>query len=292
VDWKQSYDAFADRIDATTRPEELFAVLCEMISPLDDPHASLSHGEQTCTKPLPDWLAMDSAGLMVALEEYVYGGDATRTANGAIAYRVLPENVGYVFIPSMGGYADSPQADVTVAEAALDEVVSAFADVEGVIVDVRFNGGGSDQISMLIADRFADQKRLGFSVRTRDGDSWTEERNYYVQPAGGVQLLKPAVVLTSEFTVSAAETFVLLMGELPHVTVMGDRTAGGLSNMMNRSLPNGMTFTLPLERNFAANGECYEGLGLTPDIVFAFEADAFCGGQRHDARQRRCRLDG
>jgi C-terminal processing protease CtpA/Prc len=48
--------------------------------------------------------------------------------------------------------------------------------------------------------------------------------------------------------------------------------------MMHRSLPNGMTFTLPLERNFAANGECYEGVGVKPDIAFAFDADAFQAG--------------
>ena len=279
IDWASQYDAFVGRVTSETTTDELFALLCDMTRQFDDPHVSLTLGEAECAShAAPAWLEGAKADqVLAAVDTYIYE-DASKTANDLIPYRVLPENIGYVFISGMGGYADTPEADLQTAREAADEIVAAFANVDGVIIDVRMNGGGDDGIGMAIANRFADQRRHAFSVQTRAGDGWTETRDYYVEPEGPAQFTGPVVLLTSTFTVSAAEVFALALGVLPRVTLIGETTAGALSTMTYRNLPDGIGFTLPFERTFADDGRCYEGVGITPDIELPFDADAFIDG--------------
>jgi C-terminal processing protease CtpA/Prc len=280
VDWDAQRDAFATRVTADTTTDELFTLLCEMIQPFDDPHVSLTLGDAEClSHALPPWLVDDKQEQTLdAVYTHIYGEGASTTANEQIAYRVLPENLGYVFIPSMGGYADTPKADLQTVSAAMDEIVAAFADVDGVIIDLRINGGGDDSIGLEILNRFTAQERHVFSVQTRAGNGWTPMRDYSVVPEGPAQFTGPAVLLTSTFTVSAAEVFALALKVRPNTTLMGETTAGAFSTMMYRNLPNGIGFTLPFERVFDTKGECYEGQGITPDIEVPFDDEAFKAG--------------
>lgn len=280
VDWAARYAMFEQSVASTTTTEELFEVLCDMTRSFDDPHVNINYGEAECkSHPLPPWLQGDNEeAVLDAVTEQVYGGDASTTGSDLIAYRVLEGNFGYVFVPGMGGFADTPEDDLATTEAAMDEIVAAFSDVKGVIIDVRLNGGGDDTIGFAIADRFADKKRVAFSVQSRIGDGWSDKRDYFVEPRGPAQFTGPVVLLTSAASVSAAETFALALRALPHVTVMGESTAGGFSTMMYRNLPDGLEYTVPFERVFASDGTTYEGIGVTPDVVVPFDSDAFIDG--------------
>ena len=280
VDWVAQYAAFEQRVSPMTTTEELFEILCDMTRPFDDPHVNINHGEAECkSHPLPPWLQDDSVDAVLdAVTEQFYGAGASTTANDLIAYRVLDGNLGYVFVPGMGGFADTPEDDLATVETAMDEIVAAFSGVKGVVIDVRLNGGGDDGIGFAIADRFADKKRLAFSVQSRIGDGWSDKRDYFVEPRGPAQFTGPLVLLTSAASVSAAETFALALRALPHVTVMGETTAGGFSTMMYRNLPDGLEYTVPFERVFANDGTTYEGIGITPDVVVPFDSAAFIDG--------------
>jgi C-terminal processing protease CtpA/Prc len=279
VDWRAQYDAYRPAITPATTPSALFGTLCEMVRPLDDPHVNvgLSDEEVCSSRALPSWFEGRQDAILAAHDEAL-GADGMQRAGGQLTYGTLRGRFGYVSIPSMSGFGDTPDTDQQTAEAAIDEVVAASAELDGMVVDVRFNDGGSDGIALALAARFADRKRFAFSVETRDGSGWTPRRDYYVQPAGERQFEKPVVLLTSALTVSAAEIFTLAMRTLPHVTVVGETTAGGHSTMTLRNLPNGFGFTLPFERVFAADGVCYEGVGLDPSLSVAFDPDAFVAG--------------
>jgi len=281
VDWVAQYAEFEQRVTPETTTEELLTILCDMTRPFDDPHVNINYGETECmSHPLPSWLKDDNLDAVLdAVTEHVYGDDASTTANDLIAYRVLDGNFGYVFVPGMGGFADTPKDDLATIEAAMDEIVAAFSDVKGVVIDVRLNGGGEDGIGFAIADRFADKKRLAFSVQTRLGNGWTDKRDYFVEPQGPAQFTGPVVLLTSAASVSAAETFAMALRVLPHVTVMGEITAGGFSTMMYRNLPDGIEYTLPFERVFDSDGAVYEGIGIIPDVEVPFDVAAFIDGE-------------
>jgi carboxyl-terminal processing protease len=53
--------------------------------------------------------------------------------------------------------------------------------------------------------------------------------------------MKLVVVLTSRSTASAVESFVMSMRVLPHTTIAGDATGGGVGDPVFRELPNGWT---------------------------------------------------
>jgi C-terminal processing protease CtpA/Prc len=75
-------------------------------------------------------------------------------------------------------------------------------------------------------------------------------------------------------TASAAEVFAIPMHRLPQVTVIGERTAGILSDILQKPLPNGWFVGLSNEVYLDAQGVSFEGTGLTPDIevpVFRLE---------------------
>jgi carboxyl-terminal processing protease len=281
VDWKAQYESLRAKVTPQTTQQELFSLACELTAPLQDPHVAISWGDESCdSKPPPEWLDDEMLAVILGrLDPQTIDEETHLVAGGLIAYRVLPNDVGYVFLPSMGGFAESMGESIEAAHAALDEIVTAFAPLKGMIVDVRFNGGGDDAHALSIASHFADRRRLAFSIQTRSGDDWTAAREYFTEPAGVAQFTKPVVLLTSALTLSAAETFTMAMRALPHVTVLGETTSGGHSNMMYRNLPNGFGFSLPFERTFAHDGVCYEGVGLTPEIDVRFDPDAFIAGE-------------
>lgn len=281
VDWQAAYDEFRPQVTAETTPEELFQILSDMIAPLDDEHTSISSPFAEFSPAVtPEWgnddvlgtiqgsverIAADYLGgtLTLDFEQFSLVGDENLIAAPFIFYGPLSDTVGYVNIVVM-----LPPGDIALEEAALglDPVIEAFADMETIIVDVRFNPGGHDGLALLYAGRFADQEYLAFSEQARYGDELSPVLEQYVVPSGPRQFTGNVLVLTSPATVSGAETFVMAMQPLPHVTIVGERTAGAHSDILGRTLPNGWEFGLSNEIYTTSDGNIYELVGLTPDI--------------------------
>jgi carboxyl-terminal processing protease len=55
------------------------------------------------------------------------------------------------------------------------------------------------------------------------------------------------------------------MRELPHVTHLGETTAGAFSDAILRETYYGWAYTISVGDYRAADGESYEGVGLVPD---------------------------
>jgi hypothetical protein len=285
VDWDGQYDRYRPMITDETTSDELFAVLSEMTAPLQDPHVSLVADDREFTARVgPDW----SMAFMPDIEAYLavhYLRDRRSLVlgDGRIAYRRFPDGIGYLSIREMAEYGQNEAEELLVVAAAIDRVIEAAEDSAALVIDVRFNSGGYDGVSLQLASRFADQRRLAWTKWARpDGakrDSSPVPREFYVQPEGPRQYRKPIVVLTSSITVSAAEMFVLAMRTLPNVVVMGEPTAGAHSDALVRSLPNGWSFTLSNETYAAADGARYEKVGIPPDVPAELEPAGFAADQ-------------
>jgi carboxyl-terminal processing protease len=179
---------------------------------------------------------------------------------------MLDEDTGYLSILTMIRFAAEQENGREVLAEAMDQILLEFKDANAVIIDVRTNSGGLGTNALLIASRFADQQRLVFSKQTRQGDGYTPLREFRVEPRGERQFTKPVVVLTSRATLSAGEIFVMIMRAFPHVTVVGEATAGAHSDMLEKSLPNGWQFGLSNQVVFAHDGQVYEEVGIPPDV--------------------------
>ena len=76
----------------------------------------------------------------------------------------------------------------------------------------------------------------------------------------------PVTVLISEQTVSAGETAAAAFRTLPNATLIGQPTQGALSDVLQKKLPNGWTFTLSNEVFTMVDGTIPEGKGVVPHI--------------------------
>lgn len=189
---------------------------------------------------------------------------ARQVANGRIFWGRDGE-VGYLAIASMDGFDPAAGDDDTVAlDAVLDEAMTAFSGASAVIVDVSNNRGGYDTISRRIAARFA-ARRVVVGSKVPTGVAGPSQ-DLVVEPSERPRYLGPVWLLTSRITVSAGETFTLMMRGLPNVRQVGEATRGALSDQVPMPLPNGWRFALPAEIHRDVEGRVVEGVGIAPQV--------------------------
>ena len=203
--------------------------------------------------------------------------DIQTAANGHIRW-FENQGLGYLFIGSMAGYADPDDYDeldyaektLSVVNAALNQALTDLQHVNGLIIDVRTNDGGHDFVSLAIANRFTDSAVHAYSKQARTGNSRTPLLDVYLEPHSGIRFTEPTVLLTSSSTVSAAEAFTLSMAQLPQVTLIGERSHGAFSDVMEWDLPNGFKAGLSNEYYLSPQGEWFEGQGVPVDAFVPF----------------------
>ncbi len=199
--------------------------------------------------------------------------DISSLYDDAFVWFTTEENIGYLMINSMSDYGDSAfdvQADAALAADAIDHVLLDFRDVSGLIIDLRINDGGDDEVSARLLQRFLPSPTWVYSKQARLDDGRTPLIDVYLSPAGQHQYLGPVAVLTSSGTVSAGEIFTLGIRDLPNVTIIGEPTAGTLSNILEKRVTSNIAFGLSNEYYFSAQGEWFERSGIPVDIEVPF----------------------
>jgi C-terminal processing protease CtpA/Prc len=177
-------------------------------------------------------------------------------------------NIGYISINNFQGQ-DGTFVFADKSYLIIDNIVNQFKDKDGIIIDVRFNGGGLPPNEETIACRFADQKRIYAKKSSKNGpgeNDFSQWIDMSIEPQGPLQFTKPVVILTSRRTGSTAEYFTLAMKSLPQVTTVGDTTNGSISEQLWRELPNGWSYELPTVIIATPDLKVYNGRGIPPDI--------------------------
>ncbi|MEU7169671.1 S41 family peptidase [Streptomyces morookaense] len=286
IDWQAVRDRYRPRVTDRTTPDELFAVLQQMIEPLHDGHTYLKNGagddftklyaghRPDTTLPTPDSIARIDKAIAHAV-----GVPLQSWAQGAVSYADLPDGTGYLRITRFQGYTkdDTYEADSTELDRALDAVFTPgrTASLRGLVLDLRFNGGGSDELGLRVAERLTDRPYTAYLKRARNDPQnpagFTPAEPVRVAPhRGGPVWTGQLAVLTGRLTVSAGETTTqALMGRTPAPVRIGENTQGLFSDVLDRHLPNGWTFGLPNEE-FVDAGDgrtTYDIRGIAPDVA-------------------------
>ena len=139
---------------------------------------------------------------------------------------------------------------------------------EGIVLDLRSNGGGdaeamADIASLFLDDginlgRFADRSGAAFELQTFSKRLWRVPR------MSSIKL--PLVVLTSESTSSAAEILVAALQAKRRARVIGTGTCGCVLAIRSRhALPDGGILDVSEFDYRTANGLRLEGSGIKPD---------------------------
>jgi C-terminal processing protease CtpA/Prc len=149
----------------------------------------------------------------------------------------------------------------------LNTIFRSFQNLEGLIVDVRFNIGGDTSFTNNMLGRFLKERVLGnYKQQRKNGQFGALNKNYF-GPRGRFRFVdKPVVVLLNDQTVSAADEFTMVMKELPNVTLIGEPSNGSYSNMKPKKLSNGWVTTLSFQRYLDKDKNNYEGKGTPVDI--------------------------
>lgn len=286
VHWQERYATYRPQVTGSTSDDALFLIVTEMLTGLDDGHVSITTPTRGFSPEIsPEW-TMDKP----AIEAVLSAMELTDVEGAGLSYGWLPDQVGYIQLQNMIAESLSPVHASSKAEQAMSEVLTALKGARGLVLDNRWNPGGSDGISMAYARFFADDTRAVFSKETRirdlaSGQTEDHSRHHYgprsnvaLTPSTSPGFSGPIVLLNSGFTASAAEIFTMAMQELPNVIVMGENTSGAHSDILERSLPNGWSLGLSHQRYYAADGKNYEGVGLSPDLPRGFDRDGFAKG--------------
>jgi len=149
----------------------------------------------------------------------------------------------------------------------LDSLYTYFKDAQGLIVDVRYNGGGNDWAALYCSGLFLSKSYAVLSKRPR-----IQSTNEYGLPQiSTTSVLRqnlsniPKVVLSGRFSVSATETFLIALKQRTDILTMGEASRGMLSDSYVFELPNGWFFGVYSDKVYAYDGKIYENQGVPVD---------------------------
>ncbi len=179
-----------------------------------------------------------------------------------VTHERLDGNIGYIKLLGFPAPEDIAPS--------LDSAFRTLANTDALIIDLRENGGGAPRGAMYLAGYLMKQRTLMARIYSRpDNDTtemWTEEVK------GPRYLDKPAYVLTSRRTFSAAEAAAYHLKHIGRVQTVGDTTGGGAHRINGADVGNGFMVSVPMTRpiNVVTGGD-WEGTGVLPDIAVATE---------------------
>lgn len=255
IDWDAIHDQYQPLITPNMSSDGLFEVLGNMLAELKDGHVNLYSASNTAR--YWDWYLDYPRNYDEALVEQYLGRDY-RIASG-LKYTILEDNIGYI---SYTSFSDG------IGEGNLDEALSYLAACNGLIIDMRNNGGGNLTYSTRLAARFTNERVLtGYILhKTGPGHSdFSEPEPIYVDPSDGVRWQKKAVVLTNRHSYSATNDFINAMRYMPQVTLLGDKSGGGSGLPFTSELPNGWTVRFSASPHLDADKQQIE-FGIDPDV--------------------------
>ncbi len=261
LDWDAVYTKYRSRLNPSMTRLQLFEVLCDMLSELRDGHVNLY-----CSADVGrNWSWKDTvpANLDHELREAYLGTDYHIAAG--LRYRILDDNIAYaVFDDFSSGLGDGN----------LDDAIYALRLCDGLIIDVRGNGGGMLSTAERFSRRFTNEKRLVGYISHKRGKGHSDLSDplaEHLEPSKRLRWQKPAIVLTNCECYSATNTFVRNMQQCPLVRTLGDKTGGGSGMPFNSELPNGWLVRYSACVMYDANMQQIE-FGIPPDIPCSLDS--------------------
>ncbi len=128
-------------------------------------------------------------------------------------------------------------------------------DKDALIVDVRFNGGGSTSVEIM-------------EMLTREAAYWRQLPGATEKEAARQLLWEgPIVVLVNPHSYSNAEIFAHIMKDHGIATVIGETTGGNVISTSGYGLVDGSYLRMPGYLNMKFDGTDMEGNGCVPDIM-------------------------
>jgi carboxyl-terminal processing protease len=174
--------------------------------------------------------------------------------------------IGYIFIPS---FFDETLPDQ------IKNALNEFGPLDGLILDLRMNGGGSSGVTYPILEYFINGKQGQFV--SRDSARPLEIKANEIQNSQTV----PLIVMVSKDTVSFGEIFAGVMKDSGRAKIVGETSLGNVEVLHGFDFEDGSQVWLAAETFHSAfSNTNWEETGIIPDVqayaawdTFYFETD-------------------
>ena len=314
INWEELYKTQKEKLAKKQTAVNLYLVMEETFEKLNDNHAFLDadnklyveldkiKAEENNQEEVTEYGDFHVANMV---SKNYLKEDMTKDS-WLINWGKMTEEIGYVQIITMWLYADlnleQEQIDsmgyvdafgdartkifsgnyikkeVEGVEKVMNKVMKDLADCKSIVIDVRFNGGGQDLVSMKILSYFNDKKIHVGTSKFRYGNQFTESQEQYLDSSPNAYT-NPVYILTSPQSGSAAEMFSIATLVMPNVTRIGSATEGATSTTLDKKLPVGWDFCVSNQIYMDTKGKFYEneGIPVNHELNYPRERQAFFG---------------
>ncbi len=257
VDWAEVRSRYAPQVSDNLSDRALLELLAAMTAELRDGHVNIyaSHDVARYT----EWFDAYPTNYADTLERVYLGRGNDYALSSGLKYRILSDNIGYLRCESFSNVPGSGN---------LNEIMRSLATCDGLIVDIRSNGGGQLTAAQKLASLFVDADTTAFFIAHKTAaahDAFSAPERETLHPFEGLRWQKPVCILTNRSTYSAANAFVMMLKGLPAVTIVGDVTGGGAGLPFSTELPNGWTLRFSACPMYDREMRLTE-LGIAPDV--------------------------
>jgi len=184
-----------------------------------------------------------------------------KVENPTVEYKMLDNNIGYIQISSF--------AEVT-AEQFVEGIINLdTSGMEGLIIDLRDNGGGLLDIAVAMLDYMLPEGKIVYTE-----DKYGNVTSEYTS-TDEYQFNKPLVVLVNGYSASASEIFAGAIKDYGIGTIIGETTYG--KGIVQRMFPldDGSAIKLTIAKYFTPKGNDIHKIGIEPDVEVELDADAY-----------------
>ena len=276
-DWDQLYETFKSAAENLESKAELFDLCLTVMGEMEDQNLVIrdSLGNRMESWNQDDFVNWDLSVLIQYIEGYSPDTVVIIRPNyGAIKFNPThSDTVGYLYVRDLGnlfGMMDFYYRTYTIQYC------------NGLILDLRMCGGSGSEINAFNAcGRFIEQSALAYyrAFRTGPGrNDMGELQEVFSCRNGSWQFTNPIILLTGRFTQGAGEQLVLLLKNQPHVTVIGDTTAGFANPAVSFNLTDGCTVEIPWMVTYSPDSTLILNSGIAPDIFVPVSEADFAAG--------------
>lgn len=167
-----------------------------------------------------------------------------------ITPQMLNNNIGYIKISE---FLSGSEKDFS---AKLNKLIKDGAT--SLIFDVRFNPGGSVATVSDMLDKLVPEGDI-ISLKDKNGKGST-------LTSDKAEINLPMVVLTNEYSISAAEFFAATLKEYDKATIVGEKTTGKGYSQETIELKDGSGLILSTNTYYTSKGNNLAEKGITPDV--------------------------
>ncbi|HET9571536.1 MAG TPA: S41 family peptidase [Bacteroidales bacterium] len=258
VNWDSIHLVYKNRVSIVSDEMVFFDVMGQMLNELKDGHVNLFSDFDVSRywSWFQNYLPNFQSELIYSPR---YLGTNYRISGGMRYKKIDGGNIGYIYL---GEFTS------TFTKSNLIYIFDYFSTCQGLIIDVRNNGGGYlSQAETLASCFFKERTLTGYmSHKIGDGHSdFSKPLAMYTEKNDSMHWDKPVAILTNRSSYSATNAFVSSMNYAPRATIIGDRTGGGGGLPLSNELPNGWLVRFSAVPMYDASMQHIEW-GLDPDI--------------------------